>query len=366
VPATRRDVLRALAASAAALATGGAFAAPASGWPAFVSPFVEHGIGAGLGLWRRGDAPAARLDLPARAHAVTLHPDKCSCVAVARRPGRFGLGVDLARFERSVTFEATDGRHFFGHGVFADAGRLFLTTENDFDGARGMIGVRDAASGFRFAGEWESGGIGPHDLVVGADGRHLFVANGGIDMGPDTGRAKLNEGLIASSIARIDIGSGRLEAFVTLGEDNASLSIRHLASTATGAVAFGCQETMRDAEARPLVGVVETGDRLRFMQPPDGGWTRLAGYIGEVACDAASGTVAATAPLAGLCAVWRLDTGAPLALVPLADCCGLAPAGSGYVLSSGRGQALRIGDDVAQAIVETDLGFDNHLAVLGA
>ena len=170
---TRRDVLRAIAASAAALALGpvtpGPAALAAGAERRIVAPFLEGGLKAGIGLWTRHAAPDARIDLPARAHAIALHPDAGSCVAVARRPGRFGVAVDLARFEASVTFEATPGRHFFGHGSFLGDGDLFLTTENDVDAGRGLIGLRDARRGFAAIGEWPSGGIGPHDLAISAD-----------------------------------------------------------------------------------------------------------------------------------------------------------------------------------------------------
>lgn len=358
---TRRDILRAAAAAAAAMVARPAAAASP---PQVVAPFLRDGLLPGLGRWSGHAAPDAHLDLPARVHAVAMHPDAARCVAVARRPGRFGVAVDLARFEQSLAFESTPGRHFFGHGLFAGGGDLFLTTENDYEAGRGVIGVRDVRRGFRAVAEWPSGGVGPHDLVTSADGRTLIVANGGIDMRPDTGRAKLNEGLIASSIARIAIGSGRLEALTTLDEAMASLSIRHLAVLAEGAVAFGCQETERDGMVRPLVGIVGIDGDRRWLEPPPGGWAVMAGYVGGVAADEAGRLVAATSPLGSLCGVWDAASGRCLAAVPLADCCAVAGLAQGFVMTGGHGGMVAIDGAEARPLLQADIGFDNHLAVV--
>ena len=46
-------------------------------------------------------------------------------------------------------FTSKPYRHFFGHGVFSADGKLLYTTENDYQNARGMIGVRDATDGYK-------------------------------------------------------------------------------------------------------------------------------------------------------------------------------------------------------------------------
>ena len=42
-----------------------------------------------------------------------------------------------------MTIPSIEGRHFFGHGVFSPDGKLLYATENDFEAARGVIGVYD-------------------------------------------------------------------------------------------------------------------------------------------------------------------------------------------------------------------------------
>ena len=361
MPATRRAFLRAAAACAAAMAVRPAMAGQE---PRLIAPWLDAQGQASLGLWTRHAKPDASLDLPARVHAVTLSPSARHCVAVARRPGRFGLVVDLDRFESSQAFEAADGRHFFGHGVFAQEGRLFLTSENDIEAGRGMVGVRDAQEGFRLLAEWQSGGVGPHDLALSADGKAVWVANGGIDMDPMSGRAKLNEAVIASSLTRLDLETGRPEAVVTLGEDMASLSIRHIAITPDGTIGFGCEETQHDGIARPLVGAVGSDDRPRWFDAPPGGWRALRGVIGEVALDEAGTVLAATAPRGGACGLWRVADGACLGLVDLADCCGLGGLAGGFVVSSGRGAMVEASAAGSRQLLQAQGGFDNHLAVL--
>ena len=69
-----------------------------------------------------------------------------------------------------VWFASKPDRHFFGHGAFSADGRLLYATENDYERARGMIGVRDATDGYRQIGEFPAHGMEPHDIAL-LDGR---------------------------------------------------------------------------------------------------------------------------------------------------------------------------------------------------
>ena len=79
-----------------------------------------------------------------------------------------------------IWFATKSDRHFFGHGVFSADGRLLYSTENDYDGARGMIGVRDVTGGYKQIGEFPAHGMEPHDIALLSDGRTMVIANGGI------------------------------------------------------------------------------------------------------------------------------------------------------------------------------------------
>lgn len=116
-----------------------------------------------------GDSRA--VELPGRGHDITLKPDGSEWVAFARRPGRFAVAVPIGA-RPPVWFEAKPDRHFFGHGVFSADGRLLYATENDYENARGLIGLRDATDGYRQIGEFDARGMEPHDIALLGDGRH--------------------------------------------------------------------------------------------------------------------------------------------------------------------------------------------------
>ncbi|MBC7134892.1 MAG: DUF1513 domain-containing protein, partial [Oceanibaculum nanhaiense] len=145
------------------------------------------------------DADGAKLfdlPMPARGHGSAVSPDGRpsgrQAVFFGRRPGRFALVIDSASGRVAHTIPAIEDRAFAGHGLFVKGGRLLLATEIDYAGKRGLIGLYDAADSFRRIGEWQTGGLDPHDLRLLPDGRTLIVANGGILTHPEVQRMKLN------------------------------------------------------------------------------------------------------------------------------------------------------------------------------
>lgn len=311
----------------------------------------------------RGD-PLLRTRLAGRAHAVAVAPDRRSFVAVARRPGTWAAVVGMDGALRA-TFQAAPGRHFYGHGVFSADGALFYTTENDYDGERGVIGVRSVAEGFRPIAEWPSGGIGPHEIVLGAGGSTLVVANGGVLTHPDTDRAKLNLGSMKPSLARIDAGSGRLIDRAELAPRLSPLSIRHVAVSPDDDVAFGVQdEGLWDPRA-PLVGAWRRSGRIDLASP---GAPSQQRYIGSVALDRSGAVVAVSAPRDGWIGFWELASGRWLGHVPAPDGCGVAacPRTRAFRLSTGTGALLEAavagGHVASRALAVSDLKWDNHLA----
>src|SRR3546814_11455586 len=75
----------------------------------------------------------------------------------------FALAFDPLSPEPARRFDAAEGRHFYGHGVFSPDGRWLFACENDYDNARGCIGVYDAAAGYRRESELEAHAIGPNE-----------------------------------------------------------------------------------------------------------------------------------------------------------------------------------------------------------
>lgn len=234
--------------------------------------------------WLRADGDAlaveAAIDLPTRAHGLWLD-EAGRLLVVARRPGDWLLRWDGRDASAAQWHWMTPGRQFNGHAV--TLGGRVLTTETDLETGEGRIGVRDAAT-LRLQGEWPTGGRDPHQLLPDADGRGLWVANGGLETRPETGRAKLALDTMDASLVRLD-ADGRTRDRWTV--DDARLSIRHLARTPDGGVAVAMQAEHDDPAERldaPVLALCD-GRRLRAVAAP----RPLGGYGGDVSVDLAPG-----------------------------------------------------------------------------
>src|SRR4029450_6247907 len=98
------------------------------------------------------DGDEQAVELPGRGHDIALRPGGGAGVAFPRRPGRFGRALPPSG-RAPIWFATQPGRPFFGHGVFSADGKLLYATENDYERASGMIGVRDATDGHTESGE---------------------------------------------------------------------------------------------------------------------------------------------------------------------------------------------------------------------
>ena len=100
--------------------------------------------------------------------AISHYPVSKRSVVFARQPGTFAVVFDHTGRDEPLTIASFSGRHFFGHGVFSTDGALLYATENDFDKARGVIGLFDVGDGFTRIGEFDTFGTGPHELGKGS------------------------------------------------------------------------------------------------------------------------------------------------------------------------------------------------------
>jgi hypothetical protein len=311
-----------------------------------------------------------RVALPARGHDLVQRPGTRECVVFARRPGTFAVAFGADGAHPPIEFRTRTDRHFFGHGAFASNGRLLLTSENDFEAARGVIGVRDATGGYRQIGEIDAGGMEPHDIVLLSDGRTLVVANGGLETHPDAARENLNVPTMEPSLAYIDIETGDVLEVHRLPPALHKLSIRHLALAAGDVVVFGCQYEGPMTEHPPLVGMHRRGEDLRLVEAADGVYQPMRNYVGSVAADASGAYVAATSPRGGLALI--VDAGARriCAQHSLSDVCGVAPrhVGAGFWLTSGSGASGNLhragprfaGSGLVFASHHENVQWDNH------
>ena len=333
-------------------------AAPSAGWadvgnPTFVSAArTPDGSFKLYGLTQAGQI-AFECPLPARGHAAAAHPLRAEAVAFARRPGTFALILDCRSGAVRAQLESPQGRHFYGHGAFSRDGALLFTTENDFDAGQGVVGVWDVARNYQRIGEFSSGGVGPHDIKLMPDGETLVVANGGIETHPDTGRTKLNLPTMRSSLSYLSL-EGALRSNMILPEAHQRNSIRHLAVSASGTVAFAMQWQGDLARDLPLLGLHERAtDAPRLLAPAS--VRTMAGYLGSVAISPSGKDVAVTSPRVGTAMVFS-ENGA-VTRVEENDVCGIASLGAGFVMTAGTGVVMPpSGKRVGHAV-----SWDNHL-----
>ncbi len=301
--------------------------------------------------------------LPARGHAATAHPSRPEAVAFARRPGRFADVIDCRNGAQLSRLEPPAGHHFFGHGVFTPDGSVLMTTENDYEAGRGVIGLWDASAGYQRIGSFLSGGIGPHDMLLRADGAGLVVANGGIDTHPDSGRAKLNIPTMRPNLSYIGF-DGILAEQMELEPELHKNSIRHLAMRADGTVAFAMQWQGDLGVDVPIVGLHRPGSAPRMMAEEDPRLRNLQGYGGSIAFSADGAHVAVTSPRGGVVQVMDTTSGKMSAEHRLADVCGLAQSRAGLVASSGTGAFVQITGQKVTPLNTASLRWDNHLIPL--
>ncbi len=303
----------------------------------------------------------ASVDLPARGHDVAWSARSRKAVVFARQPGTFAVVVDPAGKVAPQTISSGEGRHFFGHGVFSPEGRLLYATENDFEAARAVVGLFDATDGFRRIGEFDTHGIGAHELLLTADGTTLVVANGGIETHPDYGRAELNLDRMDPSISFIDARSGALIGQLRLAADLHQLSIRHMAFDALGRVWFGCQFRGAVGVRPQLVGYATRDGDIRLVELPEGALGTLRNYVGSVTASADGARIAVSSPEGNAIDATSREV---VFSTELADGCGLAPAGPGFLASSGQGALVWLGG--ARSVdARLAFGFDNHPRRLG-
>lgn len=307
------------------------------------------------------------IPLPARGHGVTVRPGHGECVVFARRPGDYLWAVNLASGQVSHRIQAPAERRYYGHGVFEPAGRLLYVTENDFEAGRGVIGVYDAADGYKRLGELPGHGVGPHELKMLGDGRTLVIANGGIQTHPDMGRSKLNLPDMDPNLAYVDRHDGKLLGAYRPPAQWHQLSIRHLDVGPDDTVCVGMQYQGPKTHRPPLVALHRGQDGLQLVSAPDDIQARMTNYCGSVTCDSSGALFAISSPRGGIVTAWSARDGGYLGHVELADGCGIAAgqAARELLVSSGTGDIVRFGAGLARGdyadLSSLGVRWDNHM-----
>ncbi len=302
--------------------------------------------------------------LPGRGHDIVPAPDGQSVVVMARRPDTFALVINLSTGETHHQLNASPGHHFYGHGCFSPDGNWFYTTENHYETGAGVIGVRNVAQSYKLEGHFSSGGIGPHELVLMADGETLAIANGGIQTHPDTGRTKLNLDTMRPSLTTVDRTTGRLEAIHTLGPEHQLLSIRHLAAGPQG-LALALQYEGPKRHRAPLLALYQNGE-LNLAETPAPIAKAMRNYAGSVSYDTSGELVALTCPRGNLVSFWSSHDGSYLGFHTARDVCGIValeqPGTFGLTAGSLAFQATLETTRTSAQFAETQ--WDNHLVAI--
>ncbi|MCB1332502.1 MAG: DUF1513 domain-containing protein [Roseivivax sp.] len=354
---TRRAFLAGLAAAGATPRLGWA----AVGQPAYLAAARRADGGFVLtGIDAQG-RDAFTVPLPARGHAGAAHPGHAEAVVFARRPGSYALVIDCASGAVLHRLSPPKGRQFNGHGAYSADGALLFTSEQVAEGSAGRIGVWDVAAGYLRTGEVSTHGIGPHELRLMPGGDALVVANGGIDTAPDD-RTKLNLHAMSPSLVYLRLDGSLLEQ-VALEPGLAQNSIRHLAVSPDGQVAFAMQWEGARGMALPLLGLHRRGAAPVLASAPLGDELAMQGYAGSVALSGDGTEFVISSPRGGRLHRFGRD-GAFLGAVSRADVCGLAPHPQGVLASDGLGGLLLLRGGATEVLAAAPLGWDNHVVAL--
>ncbi len=314
---------------------------------------------------------ALTIPLPGRGHDIAFEPRSRRAMAFARRPGNFAVLFDVDGRREPVLVTAPKGRHFYGHGVFSLDGRLVYATENDYATARGLLGVYDVSGEEPTRiGELETGGIGPHDILLAPDGRTIVVANGGIKTHPDSGREKLNLDSMTPSVTFMDRESGAILASHMLDRSLHQLSLRHMAQDGAGRVWVGGQYEGPEGDRPPLLVRLSRDEAPLSFLAPDAVQDGLENYVGSVAMNASGEVVATSHPRGNRILYWAAADGSFLGAQKVTDGCGLAALdATGFLIADGQG-GLSYSDDPMVSpeplAIVAGISWDNHLAAFNS
>ena len=304
----------------------------------------------------------AQVELPLRGHDMAVsHTESGRVLVFSRRPGNYIFDVDLSRGHLNQVIKASAGRHFFGHGVFSPDGLRLFTTENDYDTQTGKVVVRDAQS-LQVINEFDSGGIGPHQLAWLNNGQTLVVANGGIATHPDTPRKKLNLTTMAPNLTYLDSVSGTI--LQQFSPPHHQLSIRHLAVNQDNKVVIGMQFQGELSDINPLVFTQQGSGPITACTSSVDVWQKMNQYTASVSIDLAANIAAVSCPRGGFVSFWDLNQDRLIDEFSIRDCAGICVTKNGFVLSNGKGAIQQVAPFSSSALSHFEASghkWDNHM-----
>jgi hypothetical protein len=332
-----------------------------TGYGAFRDADGRYGVAA---INLEDGAPLFYTPMAGRAHDLVLSPDSNHLLCMSRRPGTYLSVIDANHGQVITQQTAAKGRHFYGHGCFSADGRYLFTTENAYDEARGVIGVREVSRGYQQVAEWDAHGIGPHQLNLSANGEHVIVAIGGIQTHPKSGREKLNLDSMQSALVYLNAKSGEIIARYTLPEAQSSLSIRHMAVTKNGLVGLAFQDQDDFSRHNTLVGFHQLGQPIQPQAAEETIQLQMRGYCASIAADVSGRWFGVTSPRGNLITLWNGGSQSYINFATLGDCSGIAPTDleGEFVVTSGRGKLIYINAKSAKQSHLSKVNSTKHIA----
>jgi len=333
-----------------------------------VSAMGNKKTGHGFGFMSVEQQTLAKQTSGFRGHGVSQHPLHPSHVIMyGRRPGNMAIVTDVLQNRMVNSFKIAKNRFFYGHGCFSADGKTLFTTEGDSTTGEGKIGIRDSIS-YQQLGEFETSGIGPHDMTIMPDGKTLVVANGGILTRPETGRKKLNLPEMISNLTYIDTFTGKKIDEFRVPEPKAS--IRHLDIAKDGTVAIAMQvqrSAMKNENPVPLGAIHKPNGKIQLLTEPDRLITAMNDYMGSVAINEKSRIAGFTSPRGDIVGFWNIDSLEFAGYHQLHDVCGIAVnSKQNFMISNSMGEVRELDgstlkEDKQRRVVHQNSPWDNHM-----
>jgi hypothetical protein len=329
----------------------------------FISAQGRHEKQYGLGWVNPTHTSSDQLLSSFRGHGLCQNPILTEQIIMfARRPGTQGIRFNSSTGTIDGSFTSAKNRHMHGHGCYSSDGKKLYCVESEISTGQGKITVRDA-SNLALINEFDSHGIGPHEIAMMPDGITLVVANGGLLTHPDSGRKVLNYESMRSTLSYINSNTGELISEHLVSESKAS--IRHLDVAEDGTVAIALQvqrQAMSDNHLTPLAAIHKLGEEIKVLNAPEALTVKLNDYMGSVKIHNPSRTAAFTSPKGDLALFWNLDDLSLQGFHPFNDVCGLAISQDNkhFILSSSTGKIRQINAATLKLNKAKSLNFPQH------
>lgn len=299
--------------------------------------------------------PVSRLPIPDRGHGVAVSTVSSHAVIFARRPGSYAMVFDYASGNMEKLILASKNRHFYGHGVYSLDGQWLYATEGVHATSQGHIGVYDTANGYQKVEEFTGFGLGPHEVIVMADGT-LAVAVGGVHT---DGRRPQNLDSMLPSLTYLSAAGEILEQAMLADRHK---SIRHLAHDGDKIVLTGQQYRGEPDEHVSLVAIHQRGRPMTELAGEPEDWARFNHYIASIA--ASRTHIVATSPRGNCYGIWDKSSAELLQINALPDASGVVVKNDDFFVSSGAGYVVRINSQLEKTRYMSGIQWDNHWSVI--